>query len=264
MRLIIVALSLVVFVPAVFGDARSCKKRTEPCISFKCSGSQAATSHPYSLLYGCCLGKAYDTTTHTCVKVNGKISLKSCNTCNQFRCESGECVLSQWKCDGVKSCKDGTDEVGCSGCRSSQFQCKNKRCISKSWVCDSDNDCGDGSDESYCTRLSGGWCGTNSYRCKNDNCIPLGWVCDGDNDCKDNSDEGSACLRVSGKKRDKIPKEAGEQEDGGKGRGKRPDGNANGSTESIDKIPKEAREQEDGGKGRGKMPDGNANGGTAS
>ena len=89
-------------------------------------------------------------------------------------------------------------------------------------------------------------------------------MCDGDNDCKDNSDEGAACRRVSGKKRDKIPKEAGEQEDGGKGRGKMPDGNANGSTESIDKIPKEAGAQEDGGKGTGKMPDGNANEGTPS
>lgn len=33
---------------------------------------------------------------------------------NQFRCESGQCIVGNPKCDDHKNCSDGSDEEGCS------------------------------------------------------------------------------------------------------------------------------------------------------
>ena len=76
MRLItVVALSLVVFAPAVFGAVRNCKSYTEPCITLACPGYGSVfshiwivSSHPYSLLYGCCNSIVYDEKQHVCAR----------------------------------------------------------------------------------------------------------------------------------------------------------------------------------------------------
>ncbi|CAD5112278.1 DgyrCDS1507 [Dimorphilus gyrociliatus] len=74
---------------------------------------------------------------------------------SQIRCASDfVCLPAERKCDGVKQCTDGSDELFCNkeACTSTgQFKCKNQRCINKGWVCDGHDDCKDGSDESHCS-----------------------------------------------------------------------------------------------------------------
>ena len=154
---------------------------------------------------------------YVCMNVSGVIGLRSCNPCNEFRCESGQCVLRSWRCDGGKDCKDGTDEVGCPSCSSYQYRCQNGRCINKNHVCDKVNNCGDGSDEFNCNKKSGTGCVYSRYRCGNDKCIPGKWVCDNQNDCGDNSDEKGCTPNVN--KRDEIidpSKEEDEEKEKGK------------------------------------------------
>ena len=213
MRFINFALSLT-FAQSVCGYARSCKRHTEPCIGLRCLTSRPIHYYPYNLLYGCCKGNVYDLKNYNCVFERGVISLISCNPCIQFRCANGQCVQGSWRCDGLKNCRDGTDEVGCLSCRSDQFRCTSGRCISQHRVCDKYNDCGDGSDETNCVSQSGLWCGSEQYRCKNEYCIPRASVCNYINNCGDGSDEENCPL--IGKKRDEIlePGKKGNDETG--------------------------------------------------
>ena len=69
-----------------------------------------------------------------------------------MKCNSGECIYLDWWCDGIKNCKDGSDEL-CSNhtCRELEFRCNNSgRCISKKWRCDGIPNCSDNSDEISC------------------------------------------------------------------------------------------------------------------
>ena len=193
------------------GYARSCKSSTEPCIKLRCSPTRPYGSYPYSLLYGCCVGRVYDQKNYVCVNYGGVISLRYCNPCTQFRCANGQCILKVWRCNGFKECRDGSDEVSCSPCSSSRFRCHNGKCIQKSWVCDKDNDCRDGSDEINCVRKNGSACGASSYRCRNDRCVPWKWVCNKIDDCGDESDE-RGCI-YSDKKRNEISQPHENQDD---------------------------------------------------
>ncbi|MGH0151147.1 UNVERIFIED_CONTAM: hypothetical protein FKN15_057920 [Acipenser sinensis] len=109
-------------------------------------------------------------------------------------CQSGQCILRDYLCDGERDCGDGSDELSCgtpSPCEPNEFKCRNGRCALKLWRCDGDNDCGDNSDEEYCpTKGPGDTCAPDQFICVTDRvCIPASYQCDEEADCSDRSDE---------------------------------------------------------------------------
>ncbi|XP_058849388.1 basement membrane-specific heparan sulfate proteoglycan core protein-like isoform X4 [Acipenser ruthenus] len=109
-------------------------------------------------------------------------------------CQSGQCILRDYLCDGERDCGDGSDELNCgtpSPCEPNEFKCRNGRCALKLWRCDGDNDCGDNSDEEYCpTKGPGDTCAPDQFICVTDRvCIPASYQCDEEADCSDRSDE---------------------------------------------------------------------------
>lgn len=137
-------------------------------------------------------------------------------TCDsdEWRCGSGECILSAWKCDGMNDCNDGSDEkqycpkVGTpepqmdTACDTSvNFRCDNGNCIPNSWICDGADDCGDNSDERkdqspFCTAKAG-TCASYEFQCtESKSCIQKRDVCNGVFDCgMDHSDEKNCSTR---------------------------------------------------------------------
>jgi len=85
------------------------------------------------------------------------ILLKQCKS-DEYRCSTGECILSRYQCDSKQDCPHGDDEdtVKClhyipNICPKSQFLCHDKsKCIDKKLLCDNVKDCNDSSDEKYC------------------------------------------------------------------------------------------------------------------
>lgn len=84
-------------------------------------------------------------------------SLKQCKS-DEYRCSTGECILSRYRCDHKQDCPRGDDEdaVNCLNyipnmCPKSQFLCHDKtKCIDKTLLCNNVEDCRDGSDEKDC------------------------------------------------------------------------------------------------------------------
>lgn len=70
---------------------------------------------------------------------------------------SGPCVPKEKRCDGYLDCRNGRDEVGCTGesCRLDQFRCANgQKCIDAALKCNHRDDCGDKSDEQGCSKYN--------------------------------------------------------------------------------------------------------------
>ncbi|XP_067937043.1 atrial natriuretic peptide-converting enzyme-like [Watersipora subatra] len=81
------------------------------------------------------------------------------------------------------------------------FKCDSGECISSDWLCDNSADCLDESDEVNCTtldcdELSTSKCKAGINLITGDHCLPLNWICDGNEDCSDGSDE-EGCLKCS-------------------------------------------------------------------
>ena len=97
------------------------------------------------------------------------------------------------KCDGIRACKDGSDETGCP-CKADEFQCAPgalKYCVRRRYRCDGDNDCGDWSDENGCP-CKGDLVPCNftaADKVRRRMCLDKSSVCDGFDDCGSNADE---------------------------------------------------------------------------
>ena len=100
---------------------------------------------------------------------------------DQFTCEDGGCVPSEYVCDKSYDCRDKSDEMGCP-CSEAEFQC-DQQCVPASWVCNGRYDCRDLSDEAGCV------CSATQLTCDDGSCVSLASRCDGVAQCPDLSDE---------------------------------------------------------------------------
>ncbi|XP_061934440.1 basement membrane-specific heparan sulfate proteoglycan core protein isoform X25 [Apis cerana] len=117
------------------------------------------------------------------------VKLSKCRADDTVRCsDESRYICSVQKCDGVKDCDDGDDEVGCPhpGCSPGEFACDVSRCILASHRCNFIKECDDGSDEHDCSYPA---CTASQFKCRNEQCVDSSARCNGVNDCFDHSDE---------------------------------------------------------------------------
>ncbi|XP_052067217.1 low-density lipoprotein receptor-related protein 8-like [Mytilus californianus] len=72
---------------------------------------------------------------------------------NQFRCNNGQCIASNWRCDWTQDCMEGEDEI-CDDptCAKDEIRCSNGKFLKSQWLCDGEDECGDGNDEQNCRK----------------------------------------------------------------------------------------------------------------
>ncbi|KAF0288565.1 Serine protease nudel [Amphibalanus amphitrite] len=98
---------------------------------------------------------------------------------DQFRCVSGECIPRLSRCDLLRDCADGSDEMVCTCADRLNAQFLERK------ICDGIIDCHDSTDEQFCD-----WCQPGQFICPGaKRCVPAEAVCDGQYDCPDGADE---------------------------------------------------------------------------
>lgn len=60
--------------------------------------------------------KLFDEKKFACVRYQlrdgtSKTVLEKCDPCSEFMCGDGQCTRKDWKCNDIKDCLDGSDEV---------------------------------------------------------------------------------------------------------------------------------------------------------
>ncbi|XP_023290722.1 basement membrane-specific heparan sulfate proteoglycan core protein [Orussus abietinus] len=113
------------------------------------------------------------------------VDRSECDPETKMRCDNGQCLLRQRKCDGIIHCLDGSDERGCGDCATDEWKCENGECLPEKQRCDGVPQCPDASDETGC----GNSCPDGQLPCDNGVCIMKSFFCDNNKDCHDGSDE---------------------------------------------------------------------------
>ncbi|PBC30144.1 Basement membrane-specific heparan sulfate proteoglycan core protein [Apis cerana cerana] len=119
------------------------------------------------------------------------VKLSKCRADDTVRCsDESRYICSVQKCDGVKDCDDGDDEVGCPhpGCSPGEFACDVSRCILASHRCNFIKECDDGSDEHDCS-YPVTTCSGDQFRCLDGTCISIDKRCNQNIDCRNGEDE---------------------------------------------------------------------------
>ncbi len=143
---------------------------------------------------------------HTAIKVKGGRGFhlsyivgppksQKCKS-DEFHCENGKCILSNWKCNGRNECGDGSDERNCDDIclGANQVKCGSVNSHNRGAAgcysfpkerCDFIWNCENGADERGC-----GGCPNDMFMCRTGlSCFSEAKKCDGVMDCLDFTDE---------------------------------------------------------------------------
>ncbi|XP_053385857.1 low-density lipoprotein receptor-related protein 2-like [Mercenaria mercenaria] len=176
-------------------DDHPCTKTNGGCshFCFPMPGTTSAGTRTVQKQCGCPFGMKLGADNLHCEENKAEKPTKACSRASLFKCKSGRCISSTYKCDGDNDCMDNSDEEKCpkvQECPADKFKCKNGKCLSYHWKCDGQDDCGDMSDESQCPNKQ---CKPQEFQCNNTLCIHIRLKCNSENDCVDGSDEGDFC-----------------------------------------------------------------------
>ncbi|XP_022107091.1 CUB and sushi domain-containing protein 1-like [Acanthaster planci] len=110
-----------------------------------------------------------------------------CSPDMEFDCGHNACIGKWMRCDRIKDCYDGRDELNCDyPCRPSEFHCGQGVCLQPQRYCDGVVHCTNGMDERNCGNVK---CPLGAFVCNDSSCIIGDLQCNGYGNCPDRTDE---------------------------------------------------------------------------